>query len=261
MGIEGKSVHIMIPMYGGMCFANFVQSFTNLLFTFAKYGVKFTWAYSQNESLVTRARNRLADQYMKGHDETHALLIDSDIGFEPLDVMAMLEHDLDIMGAPCVKKGYRWDRIQSVIKSNGHDYTPEQLALTGGDFIFNFEPGQHKGEVQFDLGKPLEVWNIGTGIMMVRRNVFEGIKDHFPDRWYDSRGYDPADMPGPIHEYFRCGIHPVTRYYDSEDYWFCMDAKECGFKTWMLPWMKTSHLGAHVFRGDMLAVAKLAGRI
>lgn len=263
MGIQGKSLNIMVPMYDAGVKVNFLESFLKLLFALAKYNVPFSWSYSSNESLVTRARNRLADRYMKEHDQTHALLIDSDIGFEPLDILAMLEHDLDIVGAACVKKNIRWDRVQAAVKASSNGgFTSQQLATIAGDFIFNFDPTKRThGDVQFNTGKPLEVYNLGTGLMMVRRDVFEGIKEKFPERWYDSQGFDPADLPGPVYEYFRCGINPETKFYDSEDYWFCVDARAAGFRSWVLPWMKTSHFGNYTYRGDLPAVAQLAGRL
>jgi len=91
--------------------------------------------------------------------------------------------------------------------------------------------------------------------------VFETYKEKYPDRWYDSKGADPADNPGPVHDFFRVGVNYESRQYDSEDYWFCMDCRDIGFKVWMLPWMKTSHAGTYTFRGDMVAVSALVGEL
>ena len=46
-----------------------------------------------------------------------------------------------------------------------------------------------------------------------------------------------------------------TRQYDSEDYNFCQDAKALGFKVYMAPWVRTSHMGTYKFTADMPAVA------
>jgi len=54
-------------------------------------------------------------------------------------------------------------------------------------------------------------------------------------------------------------VNPETHEYESEDYWFCIDAKAIGFKVWMAPCMRTSHMGTYKFIADMPAVAALAG--
>jgi hypothetical protein len=94
--------------------------------------------------------------------------------------------------------------------------------------------------------------------MMIRRNVFAKFREAYPDRWYESRS-DPNALPGPIHDFFRVGVNPDTHEYDSEDYFFCTDAKAIGFKVWMIPWMRTSHMGTYKFIADMPAVAALSG--
>ena len=260
MSIEGKSLHIMTPMHDGKATHNYIESFTHLCLYLAKYNVPFSWCNNISESLVSRARNRHVDTYLKKQKETHAIFIDSDIGFNPLDVLAMLELDLDVCGAGCVKKGFRWDRVQEAIKKNGRMFSADEMERVSGDYIFNSMHGVH-GMKNFDLGVPLEVHNIGTGMMMVRRNVFEAPVEKFPDRWYDSRGADKADNAGPVHDFFKVGINYETRQYDSEDYWFCIDCREIGFKIWMLPWVNTSHTGSYTWRGDMVAVAKLVGHL
>lgn len=260
MGIQGKSLHIMTPMHDGKATRTYIESFTKLCLLLNQYGVKFSWCNNCNESLISRARNRHADIYLKNQDETHAVFIDSDIGFNPLDILAMLEHDFDICGASCVKKGFRWDRVQEAIKKNGRTFTTDEMERIAGDYIFNWLPGT-VGMQTFNLGTPLEVHNIGTGLMMIRRNVFEGYKEAYPDRWYDSRGADKADLPGPVVDFFRVGINPDTRQYDSEDYWFCIDCRAIGFKVWMLPWVNTSHTGVYTWKGDMTAVAQMVGHL
>jgi hypothetical protein len=125
-----------------------------------------------------------------------------------------------------------------------------------GDFIFNFERFQGSREMQ--LNELQEMRNMGTGLMMVKRETFIKFRDGYPDRWYESPT-DPNALPGPIHDFFRVGVNPETHEYDSEDYWFCVDCKALGMKVWMAPWMRTSHMGTYTFVADMPAVAALAG--
>jgi len=258
MSLSGKSLMVLVPMYGGHAAGNFIESWTNLVIMLIRYGVSFSFAFTYNESLISRGRNRLADEYLKKHDETHALFVDADIGFQAVDVLALLEGDSDIVAAPCTKKAIRFDRVQRLVRKNGREYTVGELARVAGDFVFNFERDQAGQPIQ--LGQLQEMRNMGTGLMMIRRNVFESFREAYPDRWFEPHS-DPNSLPGPIHDFFRVGINPETREYDSEDYWFCVDCKAIGFKVLMAPWMVTTHKGTYDFIADMPAVAKLLGEL
>lgn len=256
MSLAGKSLSILSPMYGGNLKCNFFESFIRMQMALMQYRVPFAHSFVYKESLVPRARNRLADIFLKEHDTTHALLVDADIGFDPAQVLAMLEHDRDILAAPCSKQSIKWERIQKAVKKNGRDFTHDQLERLAGDFVFNFEAGQVPA--QFDVRELQRMRNMGTGLMMVRRNVFETFREKYVDRWYEARD-DAAALPGPVWDFFRAGINPETRLYDSEDYWFCMDCRAIGFTVEMAPWVVTTHMGTHNFIADMPAVAALVG--
>ena len=42
-----------------------------------------------NESLITRARNYLVDEFLRAEEFTHLMFIDSDINFNPKDVLSL----------------------------------------------------------------------------------------------------------------------------------------------------------------------------
>jgi hypothetical protein len=260
MSIKGKSLHLLTPMYGGVNTVNYFDAFQKLVIAVQKYGIPFWYSNIWNESLVTRARNKLADTYLKEGEATHAVYIDADIGFDADELLSMLEReDEDIIVAPCSKKSVRWDRVQRMIRKNpGREYTGEELRRAGGDLVFNFEA--FEGERTWDLQKMWDLRNGGTGIMMIRRGVFEKFKQEYPDRWYEPRSDDTV-LPGPIHDFFRAGINPDTREYDSEDYCFCIDCKRIGFSVRLCPWVRTTHMGSNLFYGDLPAVSKLAGEL
>jgi hypothetical protein len=259
MSVKDKSLTLLTPMYGGMLAANFHNSVRELEHAFVHHGVRYSILNVYNESLIPRARNRLVDAYLKETEATHAAFIDADIGFEWQDVMAMLEMDLDVVGAGCVKKFLRWDRVQEAIRKNGREYTPDELQRIAGDYVVNFDPGKEKQG--FTIGEPVEVATVGTGLMMIRRNVFEKYMEAYPDRWYDMRGGDTGDLPGQIFDFFGCGIDFETHHYDSEDYRFCKDVRKIGMKVWMCPWMRTTHMGTYKFIGDLPAVSALVGKM
>lgn len=260
MSLQGKSLQILTPMYGGALTGNYQAAFTKLCLRLSGLGIGYSWSNVYNESLIPRGRNRLTDMYLKQTKHTHAVYIDADIGFEPDDILAMLELDLDIVGAGCVKKNLDWERIQKVFKRHpDRVFTQDEIMQFSGDYVIQFEKFEG-GTREINLGEPQEVRTLGTGLLMVRRNVFEEFQRRYPDRWYESPE-DPSALPGAIHDFFNCGVNQTTRKYDSEDYWFCVDCKAIGFKVWLLPWMKTTHMGTFTFVGNLPAVATMAGQI
>jgi hypothetical protein len=55
-----------------------------------QYGINIKFSFLFNESLITRARNYLVDEFLHRSDCTHLLFIDSDIHFKAQDVLACL---------------------------------------------------------------------------------------------------------------------------------------------------------------------------
>jgi hypothetical protein len=101
------------------------------------------------------------------------LFIDSDINFNPQDVIAMLALDKDVIGGPYPKKALKWGSVKKAVLRNP-DIEPHMLEKVTGDYVFN----PVKGTAQFSVSEPLEVLEIGTGFMMINRNVFPQMEKH-----------------------------------------------------------------------------------
>src|SRR6266567_2778668 len=74
-GLGGKSLLIMTPMYGGQCTMNFLFSVLKLIDTCRRFDIPIEYKFLGNEGLVTRARNRLVDHWMKNSNATHGVFI------------------------------------------------------------------------------------------------------------------------------------------------------------------------------------------
>ena len=101
---------IATPMYGGQCTGMYMKSCLDLQTTFQQYGITSRFSFIFNESLITRARNYLVDEFLRT-DFTHLLFLDSDIHFNPQDIIAMMALDKDVIGAPYPKKSLNWGNI------------------------------------------------------------------------------------------------------------------------------------------------------
>ena len=95
--LRKKKLFVATPMYGGMSHGMYVKSCLDLQAICGQYGIEVRFSFIFNESLITRARNYLADEFLRAEGFTHMLFIDADIHFDPRDVIACLALDKDII--------------------------------------------------------------------------------------------------------------------------------------------------------------------
>lgn len=257
--LQKKKLFVATPMYGGACAGMYARSIADLSAICAKYNIPLQLYYLFNESLITRARNYCVDEFMRS-GATHLMFIDSDIGFNPQDVIAMLaiqtdESDYDVIGGPYPKKCISWEKIKLAVDKGVADKDPNILEKFVGDYVFN--PKNNQREIP--IGEPVEVREIGTGFMMVRRKTFEEYAKAYPELSYkpDHVRTEHFDGSREIHAYFDCIIDPESKRYLSEDYNFCYHVEKMGLKVWFCPWMQLQHVGSYVFGGSLADLASI----
>ena len=257
--LRKRKLFLATPMYGGNCVGMYTRAVADLAAICAKYGIPLQLYFLFNESLITRARNYCADEFLRS-DATHMLFIDSDIGFNPQDVLALLamqddDSDYDVIGAPYPKKCISWEKIKMAVDKGVADEDPNKLEKFVGDYVFNPRNGQR----EIPIGEPVEVMEMGTGFMMIRRKTFDKYKEVFPHLHYkpDHIRTEAFDGTREIMAYFDCIIDPVSKRYLSEDYMFCYNVQKAGMKVWFCPWMQTQHVGTYVFGGSLADLASI----
>jgi hypothetical protein len=62
--LKKSKLFIATPMYGGMAHGMYVKSCLDLQAVMSKYGVETRFSFLFNESLITRARNYLVDEFL-----------------------------------------------------------------------------------------------------------------------------------------------------------------------------------------------------
>ena len=255
--LRKNKLFVATPMYGGMANGLYVKSSLDLQAVMSRYGVETKFSFLFNESLITRARNYLVDEFLRS-DCTHLLFIDSDIHFDPRDVIALMALDKDVIGAPYPKKSINWGNIAAAARKHPN-LDPKELETLVGEYVFNVV----KGTSQFQVTEPLEVMEIGTGFMMVKREVFGKYAEAYPEYRYKPDHVGQANFDGSryIHAYFDTVIDPDSERYLSEDYMFCQWWRKIGGQIFLCPWMKTQHIGTYAFSGNMPKVAELTGKL
>ncbi len=257
--LRKRTLFLGVPMYGGKCEGIFARSIADLAGMCVAYGIKMKMHCLFNESLITRARNYIADEFMRSED-SHLMFIDSDIGFNPQDVISLLalqsdDSPYDIIGGAYPKKCISWEKIKFAVDKGFADEDPGVLERFVGDYVFN--PKSGSGEIP--LGEPVEVSELGTGFMMIRRNTFVKYQEAYPNLLYrpDHVRTEHFDGSREIMAYFDCIIDPETKRYLSEDYNFCYHAQKAGMATYLCPWMQLQHAGSYTFGGSLVDLARI----
>jgi hypothetical protein len=288
--LRKTKLFVATPMYGGQNNGLYMKACLDLQGICMQNGIEIRFSFLFNESLITRARNYLVDEFLRS-GYTHLLFIDSDIHFDPQDILALIALNKDIIGAPYPKKSINWKNIAAAMVRDP-TVAPGVLDTLVGDYVFNPVPGTK----QFRVTEPLEVMEIGTGFMMVKREVFDKFKDAYPKQNYKPDHVGQANFDGSryIHAYFDTVIDNGYTYDDlyalivrasagetvsedatkmlevektashrylSEDYMFCQYARRIGIEVWLCPWMKTQHIGTFAFTGNMQSIAQHTGNL
>jgi len=188
--VRKKKLFIAAPMYGGQCAGMFCKSTNDVAALFRAHGIEVKFYYLFNESLITRARNYCADEFLRS-DCTHMMFIDSDIGFNAQDVLALLAiidghpdindgKPFDVLTGPYPKKCISWEKVKQAVDAGFADEDPEVLNKFVGDYVFN--PAEGKNQIKLD--EPQEVMEGGTGFMMIRRETLEKFQETYPQFMY-----------------------------------------------------------------------------
>lgn len=253
-------IFVGTPCYGGMTTGVYTKSTNALTKLCTEYGVAIEYNFLFNESLIQRARNYVVDEFLRS-DATHLMFIDSDIGFDPKDVLALLAIQVqdpekyDIVVGPYPKKVIAWDNVKHAVDVGFGKKDPNQLQFYSADFVFNVaEP-----TVPFKVNEPVKINEGGTGFMLIPRSVFVKYKENYPQYSYlpDHVRTDNFDGSREIMAYFDCSIDPESKRYLSEDYHFCRKATDIGINIWLCPWMNLVHVGTFPFKGSITAMGML----
>jgi len=245
---QKKKPHLFVatPMYGGQCFGFYTQAVLQLQTLCKNNNVDLTFSFLFNESLIQRARNLLANEFLKSQ-ATHMMFIDSDIRFFPEQIFPMVDVDKDIICGIYPKKEINWGAVRNAMAAGVPD---AELKHHTGSFVVNLV--NYENEVTVPIDKPLEIWNGGTGFMLIKREVYEGLIGKVPTYKNNVMDLQNPKNGEDINEFFATQIEPESGLLLSEDYDFCKKARQNGYKVWAAPWVQLGHVGTYPFEGQLV---------
>jgi hypothetical protein len=214
--IRTTRVHICMPCYGGMLNESTFMSFIKWANTCKQLNIDWTVETLVNESLISRGRNTLTAKFLHNKESTHLMFIDSDIGWEPWHLLAMLNRKVDVIGGlyPMKSLPIKW----CVNGFDGADTGPDHLQ---------------------------EVSKTGTGFLLIKREVFEKLDAHPAVKPFANDIGLPAELNSYMKTYFDTAVRE-GRYY-SEDWTFCENWRDLGGKVWVDKRILLRHSGHYVY--------------
>ena len=136
--LRKHKIFIGTPMYGGNCSGSYTKACTDLALMAGANGIDVRFYYLFNESLIQRARNYVVDEFLRS-DCTHLVFIDSDIAFDPRDVLGLIaiqvsDPKFNIVTGPYPKKTIAWEKVKKAVEIGKADDTPFALDQYTADY-------------------------------------------------------------------------------------------------------------------------------
>jgi hypothetical protein len=209
-------IHFLIPCFGGQISEVTFTSFVRFIAKAPQWGLEWSLDTLVNESLIPRGRNALVARAMHNPRATHLMFLDADIGFDPEYILMLLQDDVDVIGG---------------------GYPKKSLPI---DYVINPLPNGESDETK------AEVERIGTGFLLLKRDVFAQMAKAMPDLKYrDDCGLDPS-INKHLYAYFECGLFG-EKVFMSEDWLFCNRWRQMGGRIFISKRFALTHVGNYAF--------------
>ena len=135
-------VMIALPCHGGIVNEKTTMSLFKLGKLLARSNVPHGLLTQANSSLITQGRSKCVSFFMNNTDHEYLFFLDSDIGFNPEDVLKLINHQVDIVTGAYPMKTIPIRYCMNII-----------------------QPEQRKGDL-------VKIEGNGMGFSLIHRNVF-----------------------------------------------------------------------------------------
>jgi len=268
---HNPKIYILTPSYGGTVYVNYLCSLMKTVELFNKMNIQFQIEFCKNDSLISRARNNLIAKAMTTRDTTHIMFIDSDIAWEPIDIVKLLMSEKELVGGVYPLKHYYWEKLvpssQANIKSEKtqtpvekwldkhhknqhlHSTVSESEMIQQNLLKYNINYLSNYLSIHHNL---TEVKHLATGFMLIQRSVIERMIEAYPEKKYvDDVSFLQGDENDYAYALFDCGVE--DGHYYSEDWMFCHRWKNLGGSIFVDVSIRLTHTGVEDYKGSFIS--------
>jgi hypothetical protein len=233
---------------------------------FQSYNLNWKVEFCRNDSLVSRARNNLVAKAMSDPEMTHILFIDSDITWDPMDILKLLLSDKPLIGGIYPLKHYFWDKIvtktgekenklDKMLEKRNKNPTISRL-YTEEDYVkqnlLKYNINYLNSNLLIDCNIA-EVKHIATGFMMIQRTMLQQMMQYYSNTKYtDDVSFLSGNENMFAYALFDCGVE--DNHYLSEDWLFCNRWSKIGGKIYIDVSIDLIHTGPEDFKGSFISL-------
>jgi hypothetical protein len=199
--VKTTNIHCVVHCPTGSISENTFISFIKFGNVAKQLGLEWSVETTINETIPARAKNMLAAKFLTLPEKTHLMFVDPDVSFEPWHLLVLLDRKVDVVSGllPMKTMPVRW----SVMTFEG----AEEL-----------EDGLH------------EVERVTTGFTLIKRDVFEQLKEHTDVASYANDMGLGQEFDQHLYTYFDTKV--VEGKFISEDADFCAKWRSQGGRIW-----------------------------
>lgn len=240
------SILLATPCFGGMANVVFFNSVLRLQRACDARGIPLEVRLTGGDALISRARSRIATEFLREGRHTHLLFVDADIGFEADHVFRLLESGKPLVGGVYPLKKVFWEKVPDAVRRGATDL---QAASLG--YVVRFAPSPTQSVTLEDgFG---QVAYLATGFMLIARPVLEAVAAAHPELACVLGDINGRPETGIM--FFETMIDPETREHLSEDYAFCWRWRGCGGEVWADFQTRMTHVGHTAYTGGLMDAA------
>jgi hypothetical protein len=246
---ERSKILIATPCYGGLVTDHFLISMLGLTRVLDKEGIAFDFR-TISDSLISRARNNMASEFLHDESLTHLFFIDADLGFDPTALLRYLAFDKELVCGVYPLK--RLD-VAGIRASTA----PNDAVAEAASYLYSSTISLRDDNLPVDGFLRAEYG--ATGFMLIRRSVLERMAESYAALRYGGDHAVSGAKAKLRHAFFDTMIADGESL--PEDYSFCRRWRDIGGEIWIDLASRFSHVGSYVYRGDLGAALGEAQRL
>ncbi len=242
---------VCVPSHSGSMVMDGVQSIVQIQREILTRGGSLELR-SQSGATISTVRNLLAAQFLES-DADLLLMLDADQAISAEAVARMIDLNQPFVGCVYPMRAYNWSKVRFGAAKSLDDILNQASEFVG----WLEEDAEGRSTVIDGFAKAVYV---GTGILLLRREAFQRLKDHFPE--LEGCGFCERANPDHVSS-GRWGFFNMMDDTDgvqmSEDISFCQRWRAAGGEIWADVTTSTAHIGPHKFSGNYFEYLKATG--